>query len=146
MISLNSGGQLNPNTRVSLDVRLSNASVKLTEDAQKWGGGTLTLVDVIGTLGWRLLLPDHGYVSFEGGLGVTVLGGARNVAPFHEASRAIPVAEATIAYDLPFTFSRATTALLVRSSFLRIGGKNADDAVQAPGYVRRVSVGVRVSR
>lgn len=145
MLSLNLGGALNANTRASLDTRISNTDIRMTENGVSWSGGTLTLVDVVATLGWRpLLLNDH-RLSVEIGAGATVFAGSRNVAPFKDSKSVVPIAEGTVAYDLPFKFAKNAVALLARETIMRMGGADVSDAVQQPGYVHRVSFGLRVT-
>ncbi|MDQ6611521.1 MAG: hypothetical protein M3Y64_03730 [Gemmatimonadota bacterium] len=146
MLSLNLGGRLSTSTRFSIDTRLSNAAVELTESGTHWSGGALTLVDVVGTLAWRPLLQRGHRASFEAGAGATVFAGNRDVAPFRGAAGVVPIGEATFAYDLPFNFARNTTALFARATLMRMGGANTEDAVKAPGYVHRASFGVRITR
>ncbi|MEP6781802.1 MAG: hypothetical protein ABJC26_18020 [Gemmatimonadaceae bacterium] len=145
MLSLNLGGALNADARASLDTRISNTDIQMTENGVSWSGGTLTLVDVVATLGWRpLLLNDH-RLSFEIGVGATVFAGSRSVAPFKEGKSVVPIAEGTLAYDLPFKFAKNAVAVLARESIMRMGGADGNDAVQQPGYVHRVSFGLRVT-
>ena len=145
MLSLNLGGALNASSRASLDTRISNTDIRMTENGVSWTGGTLTLVDVVATLAWRPTIQNAHSLSLEVGAGATVFAGARNVAPFKEGKSVVPIAEATAAYDLPFTFAKNTVALLARESIMRMGGANTEDAVRGAGYVHRVSFGLRVT-
>ncbi|MEP6765883.1 MAG: hypothetical protein ABJB66_16330, partial [Gemmatimonadaceae bacterium] len=142
MLSLNLGGAIGANTRASLDTRISNTDIRMTENGVSWTGGTLTLVDVVATVGWRPLFQNNHRLSFELGAGATVFAGSRNVAPFKEGKSAVPIAEGTIAYDLPFKISKNAVAVIARESIMRMGGANSDDAVRDPGYVHRVSFGM----
>ena len=146
MLSLNLGGRLSDATRFSIDTRLSNTPVELAENGVHWSGGTLTLIDVVGTLAWRPFFQHAHHASFEGGLGATVFAGTRDVAPFRGSASVVPIAEATFAYDLPFRFAQNTTALFARATLMRMGGANSEDAVKAPGYVHRASLGVRITQ
>ena len=145
VLSLNLGGPISATMRFSIDTRLSNTDIQLNENGTHWSGGTLTLVDVVGTLGWRPVLQGNHRASFEIGAGATVFAGSRDVTPFRGAHGVIPIGEGTFVYDLPLKFVQNTTAAFVRGTLTRIGGANGDDAVKDPGYVHRVSLGIRIT-
>ncbi len=127
-------------------LRIGAQPVVMREVGATWSGGTLTEADVLAQL---IVMSAQGTTlrpALEVGVGAAVLTGARDVLPFHDASRVAPIAEAGFSVRRDANSSTPQDlALFVHYGIVRLDASGTN-AVTSSGWVRRVTLGLRVTR
>lgn len=149
-------------SRVALGaaVRVSAQSLQLKEVDQTWSGGTLTNGQLMGTMSVDLPRSAQIATALEFGGGLSILSGARDLAPFTTASRVAPTGEfgvairrapSTYAVVRRTAFDLRALALVLRYDVTRFDPGNSASGGAVPrnataGWVGRMVVGARVMR
>jgi len=130
-------------------LRLAIQPLSMSEAGASWDAGTLREANVVGTLSmlsasrgnWRLRLEANG--------GAAILNGASNVLPFLDAGSVSPLGEAGLSVHrgspgLTDTGERQISGF-ARYGALRLSA-NDGNAISTAGWVRRVTIGLRMSQ
>jgi hypothetical protein len=127
-------------------IRIGAQPVVMKELGASWSGGTLTETDILAQLTMMSAQGTTFRPALELAAGAAVLTGARNVLPFHDASTIAPIAEGGVSFRRDANSSTPQDlALFVHYGIVRFDA-SATNAVSTSGWVRRVSVGLRVTR
>ena len=120
-----------------LGVRVSTAALEGSDDGSSWSAGRSSLASVhigaIQSLGERF--------SYSLSVGPTFLFGPADVTPFAEATSSLHWGGG-VGFGWRFMTSRPVDATLSLDGFM-IGGASLADPIEEPGWVRRVTLGVR---
>ncbi len=129
---------------LGLASRFSAQPLSLREHDMRWSAGTLTQFDMLLTA--SLFLPEARgpQIAVNVGGGATVLGGARNLTPFRDVARVVPLVEAGMTLHRTSTRHARDQAVFVRYGVLRIDASSS--GLTTTGWVRRLAAGVSLSR
>lgn len=144
--------------RVTVGAALSVGSqaISLAEGGTQWSGGTLTEANLQGVLSFLTSQGTPLRPSLDLSAGLTVLSGARDVAPFRDASRIAPLGEIGLTVRrLEHRVDRQEYALFARYGAVRMRGSatavpltsaNAARGSDGAGWVGRWRAGLQVTR
>lgn len=141
-------------------IRISSQPLRLSENGAHWDGGTITVTQLLGTVGVPLSRGSSMSSTLELSGGAAFLSGARTIAPFSTSGRLAPTADAGVVLgrgtsrsstDTRSGFDFRSLSLVLRYDVMRVD-PNGDatsttltqDAVA--GWVGRVVIGMRVVR
>jgi len=138
-----------------LMLRVASQPLQLRERMARWDGGTLTDVQLIGTVAVPVDRSDHRRADLEFGAGLSALSGARDLYPFSASGRLVPAIETALVL-FRSRLPRDDRGIKPLGVFVRYGVLRLDPVPEAStlisanrvsaGWVGRISAGVRVER
>ena len=145
-IGVGASRQLVSGVNAGATLRIGAQPVVMKESGATWAGGTLTETELMAQL---TIMSAQGTTlrpALELGAGAALLTGARNVLPFHDASSIAPIAEGGFSVRRDANSSGPQDlALFVHYGIVRLDA-SAAGAVTTSGWVRRLTIGLRVTR
>lgn len=138
-----------------LSLRVGAQPLRLRTHSESWDGGTLTDAQLMGTVAVAVRRTGSVLSEFNLGAGASAMSGARSIAPFANAPSLTPVAEAGMTFHRGPGADRNAAphplALFARYSVMRVDPGvprtvMTSNATAVAGWVRRITIGLRVQR
>ncbi len=148
MLGLGAQRGVSPDASAGVVMRLGTQGLTLTEQGSSWSGGTLTEANIVGVLSLASRRRTRTRVSLDLGGGMALVSGARDIQPFLDAGGLAPLGEIGLSVrrgGAEVDASRRDLAVFARYSALRLGAAVVN-AETTSGWVRRLSLGLRVTR